>query len=416
MALSDKRQELTACYIAVALIFLPTFGIEGSGIFKNILAVIFGLACIVKLRNNFWSSAYLSVVLMNVSLFVLLLISFSSDYAAGNAALGDLPSALRPLMFLIIITAFTKIFSAEIKTVHILDKMMTVIFLSLVSLFILELVFPRFRNLLTILYGERNTDFSIHLLTSYYASYLIFFVFTYFLCIGKFKGDLLRALLSIPLLLNIILADSKPATILAFLILVLFLLPKKNWLKLCAILIGLVLLIDSAASTFGLIILLEWLVKQFDLYSLQSLLIIVQDSASAGTYSVRESQIIESFELSSLNGGFGVGLGRGMLLESWLSYFTFRYGIYGSIIYLFSWIWMTCLMLKRFVSVRRTGQIGPIYLYLCLWFGSQPILLMSGAMNESGETSIIYCMAIGLALSLIRAEEESLVSRAVTID
>jgi hypothetical protein len=200
----------------------------------------------------------------------------------------------------------------------------------------------------------------------------------------------------------IFLADSKPPLVLLAFILPVLFFPANNFFKVTFIYI-------TVTAVFfyqnGLQMITEFLTGlNIDSYNIYSLIRLMNDAEGTGTYSVRQEQIDFALSQSAKNYGFGAGLGRGMLLESWISYYGYRYGIIGLIIYMFLWLSLALNLINT--SLRNEHYFKTIFIGLSFWFAVQPIILLSGGMNESGLTGLFSSIVIGFSIALMKRTKD----------
>jgi hypothetical protein len=380
------------------LYFFPTFGLEFGGIFINLVAFIIAFIYIqLKKRNSsFFSSYFISFIF--ISLSVLLIVSGIYDALVGRFELSAIFSLIRPLLIWTIVTAS---FVFWMKAGNILvkwNKLIDVMFYVVVLVTSLELLFPATESMFNYFYGPRNSKLSGPLGTSYFFGYITFFLSIHFLFLFRSKKTKKIFIKLITSSVIVFLADSKPPLVLLAFILPVLFFPTINFFKITSIYI-------TVAVVFfyqnGLQMITEILTGlNIDSYNISSLIRLLNDAEGAGTYSVRQEQIDFALSQSAENYGFGVGLGRGMLLESWISYYGYRYGIIGLFFYMLLWIY---LFLRLIIKSFGSGpHFKAIFIGLGFWFVSHPILLLSGGMNESGFTGLFSSIVLGFAIALLK--------------
>jgi hypothetical protein len=244
----------------------------------------------------------------------------------------------------------------------------------------IELFFPKTSVLFDFLYGSRSSILTGPLGTSYFMGYIAFFLSLHFLFLFKY-------LKTIILFINFILP---------FLFF-----PKRFFFITLVIYITFLFLFFNF---YSFEILSEYLISlNINSYNISSMIRLLNNAEGAGTFSVRREQIDFVLENSTQRYGFGIGLGRGILLESWISYLGHRYGTIGLVFYVLMWSY---LFLKLFFSSKNKYSFANFnFVSLGFWFAFQPILLFSGGMNESGFTGLFSSIVLGYAITLIKRKD-----------
>lgn len=130
---------------------------------------------------------------------------------------------------------------------------------------------------------------------------------------------------------------------------------------------------------------------------------IYHNQEDTNTLGVRIFQVLDSFNLIlERNIFFGLGLGKDVLLESWLSTSLYRYGIFGTIIL---FIVPFFIVLKTFVKVgiinlMKTSEKKDYLIYIFpVWLLSCFFTQLSALMIEVSKGALIGSMMIGLGMS-----------------
>jgi hypothetical protein len=380
------------------LIFTPTFGVEYGGIIVNLLAFTISLIYIFLKGQSkaFFSSNVIAGVFLSLSL--LIVISAVFDLVSGVFTFGSFFSMLRPFFIWTIVTSAYVFWDTRSDLIEKWNAFCNSILAMLTTCALLELLFPFASTLFDFLYGTRSSLLSGPLGTSYYFGYLAFLISIHYLFQLKYKfstGIFIRFLIGFTL---VFLSDSKPPLVSLIILIPLLFFPQR---RLLFALIVYLLTLLFAFFILPIEPIIEFLVGlNIDSYNISSLIRILSNAEGAGTYSIRQEQIDLALFRSTDNYGFGVGLGRELLLESWISYYAYRYGIIGLAVYIFFWVYLAVELL---LSGRKKNLIsGYFMVYLGLWFLFQPVLLLSGGMNESGMSGVFGSIVIGFSMVLIK--------------
>lgn len=133
----------------------------------------------------------------------------------------------------------------------------------------------------------------------------------------------------------------------------------------------------------------------------QSLYLLLVDRESSGTLNLRKEQILHSFELTVNNPWFlGAGLGRDVLLESWISSYLYRYGLYGPMLFISAVLYIVIYSFKMLRKHAQDRFLKGMYLGFMVWGLTLPISQMSSPLNETGKTAALTMLVIGLMFAL----------------
>jgi hypothetical protein len=114
---------------------------------------------------------------------------------------------------------------------------------------------------------------------------------------------------------------------------------------------------------------------------------LVNNAEEHGSLVVRLFQVVNAINLSMEQGGLGVGLGRGLMLESYLSSFIYRYGLLGFFLYNIFFLMVAAFSLRRY-SRAVNWEDKVIFSFGGVWYLLLPISLLSSPMYEMGKGAI----------------------------
>ncbi len=378
--------------------FIPTFGSEYGGVVINLIA--FGISSFLISKTNrigaFFTSYWFSFVFLSFCL--LIIISAVFDLVEGVFTFTSVFSALRPFFIWTILTASYIYWDTRVSLIKswtfFCDCVLIV--LSLCALF--EFLIPNLGLVFDLFYGERSSILTGPLGTSYYLGYIVFFIYLHYLFVLRQKFSIIVTIKFLMAAGLIYISDSKPPLVGFLVLLPLVIFPKKRF---ALWFFGYSLVCVTGCYILPLEKLVDFLVNlNIDSYNVSSFIRLLTDPEGAGTYTVRQEQIDSTLFITSHRLGLGVGMGRGILLESWISYYGYRYGIIGLVIYLFFWIFIA---FRLFILGCCDNSIyAGLMICMAIWYLFQPILLLSGAMNESGISGVFSSITLGLSLVLIK--------------
>jgi hypothetical protein len=336
----------------------------------------------------------------------LLLVSWGLDWQIGVAGLSDLFSAWRPTMLAIATATFysafgdfnAAVYATWIRLVRLILVLSTghylLVTLSGAAMGLSRVLFGPLLN--ENFAGEATSFFG----TSYYAAYVYFFVFIFFVSDYAVQGQARRLAWVGWSLVMILAAGSKPASALSLLAV-----PVAVALRLRPI--GRA--IFAASLVTGMAVAVWWIgpdelraIALAGNYLVSSFVLVIENPQSAGTFAVRYEQMINALRESWNHAGFGVGLGRGTLLESWPAYLGHRYGVIGLSVYLTAWLFAGAHACR--VGARAKDlELRAVLTAVGLWFLAAPLINVSGGMMESGKTAFFNCAMLGMYLAWAHA-------------
>lgn len=355
-------------------------------------------------------------ILSSYILFFLLVLSSSILY--GDVVFSDIPSIFRPLFLLVIFLFFLNYLAqgsdseaqvySILKFTRLLKRMLIpVIFFSLViSLFE---VFGEglINDYIHFLYKrEDRLDFASQATTffgqTYYSGFVFLTIMTLIMGLTADKTSWSDwAVISFSFFI-VLLSQSKPAIFVSFFLIFLFVALKARTFFLIAVpfVFMLIALLHQYLFSFIIDILLG-----IDTIGTRSLLRMLEGVESSGSLSVRLNQISETYYLVLGNNPFlGLGVGRGVLLESWVAEMMFRYGFIGIFVFIVMVFYLTFISLVSFFRLKKEGFVhAHLPLFLAIWFLSLPILLLSSNMIENSKTAIVSMFVIALTVRLNKA-------------
>lgn len=331
---------------------------------------------------------------------MLLLISWAFDIGVNKASMADIPSLIRPIFFIITTFFFYNYFSIYNKNLFgdLYRLFVGQVFIICVYYLAYKLS-PSFREIAFILYlrsgktvihGYATTFFK----TTYFAAYYYFIPFLFFLVTFFIRRKLIDLCFVIMSGFLLVFAGSKSFYIVPLIaVSIIFLFSRKGRISYLFLFTGSWIVITIT------LLFRDSLIEIISRYhSLRSLSRIIGSPGESLTLQLRLAQTFESLNNSIENWGFGVGLGRGILLESYLANFTYRYGLIGLIIYHLIFLGMAYLSLK---IIRRNSFKDKVFGCMTgIWFLLLPFAMLSSAMIERSKMSIISFMVFGLVLSL----------------
>lgn len=383
-------------YLTFILIF-PVFG----GAFGEQHVLLFVISvCLFWLSRNTVSLDNSSCFFVCCLLFLQfsLLASWALDIISGIARYNDLLSLLRPLGLIVMFIGFTMQFRV-LKLNETVDIFIINVVVALLCLALLNKLSPEIAG---ILYFEshrfRDSPFISVFATTYFAAFFYFIIFSYSLSKLACRIDLKKWVPIFILSICFIFFSQGKNAYTAALVATLFI-----FIALTRPIISITGLVVTVASLPLLGLRLDSVIgflKEADYFSLHQLSLYLEYGHRFGSVESRLEQIYNAYDGSLSNNLFGVGLGRDILLESYISSYLYRYGILGFILYSCLYI---ILFIVSFLGYKRSsGNVAQLFLFCSLFFLNLPILMLSSPMFEMGKNSIYSVIIVVLLFETIR--------------
>jgi len=389
-------------FIFIFLFFIHTFGVQFGGIFINLVSFIIAFFYLVRKGkvNFFFESYFISFIFS--CLILLLFVSGFFDFINNKFELGSFFSLIRPVLIWTIMTASFSFWANSTNSILKWHSFIDLLLYVITLVVFIEFFFPTISVFFDFLYGSRSSILSGPLGTSYYIGYLGFFLFVHFIFLYKNSKTLKLFIKLVIACFVVFLSGSKPPLVLlVFILPTLFFHVRYFFISLFSYFFLLFLFFNY----YGFGVLSEFLLGlNIETYNISSLIRLLNNAEGAGSFSVRMEQIDFVLEMSFQRFGFGLGLGRGVLLESWISYLGYRYGIFGLLFYFLLWVYLGFKLIL--LSFNNYSYVNFEFVSLGFWFLSQPILLLSGGMNESGFTGMFSSVVLGYVILLIKKKDD----------
>lgn len=389
MLITDFKNKMTAVYLLMVL-FLPVFHTGESVVL--LFSTCLAFAYIISTGRVVYSVV---PIFFFIALQLLLIVSMWNDASNGLSYISDIPSVLRPISMLVIYMGFF---------IHILKSRSLVFFEEFVFLSAIALLFfliagmnVSFVKLQAILYyGESrlgNGAFLSVFATTYFAVYFYYILYAYSLSrisvIGLSVKWVCVLLLS---LIYIFLSQGKSGYIAVIFTPFVILFVRHKWRVRFIITFIAIVLICVCVSY------LESLSKYMldsKFYSLRQAGQYMKYGTQFDAAGIRLEQIASSFQGSLSNYMMGIGLGRGVYLESYIATFLYRYGIVGLVLY--SSFFMLCAYYAWDCYAKEEKRsVKVVYLFVLIWFVNLPVLMLSSPMFEMGKNAIFSMLVLAV--------------------
>lgn len=362
------------------------------------------LFLLVSVFFVFRAESYFSVKeLIPVFLFIilqfLLFFSWLLDINNNVASFWDVPSMLRPLALLIFYLGFLSFIKSGCS-IDFFGNFVFLVSVILFAIFIFSRSFENYDQIVSAVYFNndkfRDNAFLSVFGSTYFAAYFYYIVFLYSICrIVIFTPNIKWVFVFVVSLIFLYFSQSKSAyfSALMSIFIVLFLsfgIVVRIFLILLVSVSGL-LLFYFKDDLIGLLA----TASQFSLRQIYLLLTIGYEFESVSN---RVDQIVYSFNGSLDNYLLGIGLGRGVLLESYLASYTYRYGLFGFLLYNAFYFSVSIYALVLF-NKEKYLQSKVIYLFVSVWFVNIPVLMISNPMFEMGKNAIFSMLILAVFFS-----------------
>ena len=352
-------------------------------------------------------------VIIASSFFVLLQFLLLLSLFFGKESLisfGDFFSLFRPLTFVVSIVCLIILTKDAENCFFALEKTLTILLFIILAISIIE-VFLNTSVLADINYFlyklQRKMDIakvsvSVFVLP-YYVGYALSFFISYFMTLLLIKRKIKYVVLSSIVVFISLLAQSKTGIMVNVAIFIFGLLVYSHGL------IRYILLASAIFIFYALFLniqeVLNYIAENYPGNFSHSIQIIINDTGESYTLNERLAQF--AFIFNGLKDNYfltGYGLGRDLLLESWIVTILVRYGIVGLFVYL---LFSAFLIFKGFFFyINRSDNSRYISLFFIVWIVLSFISQLSAFMNETSKTAYIFLLYLAIFLNIIYANKK----------
>lgn len=391
----------------ILMIFFPILNLKEYG--ETHVSIIFFILSAIYIKFNFRkinNIEFIPIALFSI-LQILILISWFQDISNGNTEFADFFSALRPTFLLTTYFGFLLYFqksNAEITLENIFFNTSILLLAMFLSTFAFESLIP----IKDLIYfpSERFRDkaFTSVFASTYFAAYFYFIIFSYSFCkLISAKNKYKFAFMSASSMIFIALSQGKSAYLSAIItIIIVAWIYSDLRIKLFFVSPIIVFLTYNCYYYWDSI---AMSLSEADYFSLTQLSLYMSQGIEFGSADHRMNQMQFAIESSLNNNLLGLGLGKGIYLESFISSYTYRYGIIGFFMYVLFYLYG----IKRSFKLSKESpsqEKKTTYIFLGVWLINIPILMLSSPMFEMGKNSIISIMLISILFSFKRNKQK----------
>lgn len=394
-----NRNVKISLLLLLALAF-PVFGgaLGEQHVLIFILAVCFVIILAGRLHLTY---SMLIVLVFFIFLQCLLVFSWLMDYNNGNVSISDFFSVNRPFGLAVMFAAFCSLLSRK-NSERSFDFFVLLAFLFLLVLFLSR---EFFHDFLSSVYfsAERFKDgaFISVFASTYFASYFYYIIFLFSLCrVFFFRVEFLWVMVLLVSLTFIFFSQGKNAYLAAVFSIFIVVFLRYSLIFKFFVLIIVSLAIVFFANNFLFIV---ELLSGSDYFSLRQASLYLQHGFDFSSVQHRLDQIDFSFQGSVDNNFLGVGLGRDILLESYVSSFIYRYGIFGFVLYFCFFLFLSVLSMFLY-GKTRVFEYRYYYAFIGIFFMNVHVLMISSPMFEMGKNSIFSIFILAMLFSLRRRD------------
>ncbi|MGG4679099.1 MULTISPECIES: hypothetical protein [Providencia] len=333
---------------------------------------------------------------------ILLIVSFT--WGIGNLeGIGDIISLFRPLYLLISIIFLIYLIDSPYQLFFSLERTLKFIlfFILLVSIIEVFLKNSQLNQLNFLLYKmERKQDIanvSVSLFVlPYYAAFALSFLSSYFATLFLIKRNYMYVTYMTLCLLISILTQSKTGIIvnIAIIFFAIFLyhnIKFKLFISL-SLLLSIYVIINHADTIIDL------LLTYYPGNLSHTIDTLVNNPEKSNTLHLRLNQFNDNLLAIEKNNILtGYGLGRDLMLESWLASVLVRYGIFGLFFYVAFFLTIIISGIKTYFKINDKSRY--IIIMFCIWLSLSFISQLSAFMIESSKTAYIFILYFSIYLT-----------------
>lgn len=314
--------------------------------------------------------------------------------------LSDIPSYYRPIMLMVITLAFL-ILMEDYKivyesTLHIIRILVFLVFFySVLEVFAFD-IFSSFFHAFYRLEDKDNIDgVAVSFFTlPYYSAYILNTFFIFLLSEHNRNKSFKSFVYVLFCLLSIFLAQSKMGIALCFAILFAFYFMQSKIISKAIILS--IFLVFMTLLYFYLYDFVLFMKKEYGGHLFTTLYVMMAHTEQSGNLMERVSDIYDTYRLIENNNYFiGVGLGKGVTIETWIASLMYRYGLLG--LGFFIAVYLFVGFYCWYLSSRENDFYRSELLKICsIWALTLFISQLSGFMMEVSKSAVVSCFMLAL--------------------
>ncbi|EKO3767288.1 hypothetical protein P0F26_002974 [Vibrio metschnikovii] len=335
--------------------------------------------------------------------FLLLQFLLIGSYWLGVEDFGgmsDIPSYYRPIMLMVITLAFLILMddykSVYESTLHIIRILVFLVFLySVFEVFAFD-VFSSFFHAFYRLEDKDNIDgVAVSFFTLPYYSAYILNTFFIFLLSEYNKGKSFKSFIYVLFcILSIFLAQSKMGIALCVAILFAFYFMQSRIISKSIILS--IFFVFMMLLYFYLYDFVLFMKKEYGGHLFTTLYVMMAHTEQSGNLMERVSDIYDTYRLIENNNYFiGVGLGKGVTIETWIASLMYRYGLLGLGFFIAAYLFVG--FYSWYLSSKESDFYRSELLKICsIWALTLFISQLSGFMMEVSKSAVVSCFMLAL--------------------
>ncbi|MFC3024827.1 hypothetical protein ACFODT_13475 [Vibrio zhugei] len=399
-------------YFSIFIPLLPSI-MNNSQVHVNILGVLLFFTVVLIYSKNLTLYRQRNILTYFFVNQILILLTYIFGYEAAES-LSDLMSLFRPIMlFMFFYSTMTLLRYNEIEKIYNIIKSLKFIIIICFLTSIIEIAKPPvITGLFDFLYKNTNKEDITNVAVTffglpYYSALFYNFCLILFL-VGKssFKNTFSKSLYISLLLLCIVMAQSKTGVASAFCVIFMFWFFQLKAKNKVFILISLLCCISIIYSY-----LLDFILYLNENYSgnlVRTLYDLFYDTSNSNTLQLRIDQVMMTLNTVLKNNYFvGVGLGRGVLLESWFVTILYRYGFIGILFIGLCFLYVLFNSYKLYIYTKRKHYNDcNLLLITPLWLISLFFTQISSLSIEVSKGALVNTLALSLGISIYYSFKE----------
>ena len=365
----------------------------------NIAFVFFALL-IIAVWARFLPLKNIAIVALYFLVLQLLLLLSYVVGSEGMSSLGELPSLLRPAFLFIITTAFAILLSHKNSFGACIQASKILIVISFFYACLEVFAFDSVAGLIHAIYrlpDKKNIDgVSVSFFTlPYYAAYVHSILMLFILAALSVRVSIVNIVIFSMAVINIILTQSKTGIFVVFVTIFLFwfISVSFKW----KVIVATIAMVVLCCVVFFLYDFVKYLNDSIGGNFAYTTMLILEKPDEAGNLAERNNQAADTFHLLSMSGWLiGIGLGKGVLIESWVAYIPYRYGMLGFVFFILFYLLISvraffqAAILESREDILKSRVLG--IWSLCIFFTQLSSLSM-----EMSKASIYTCLMLAMA-------------------
>lgn len=326
--------------------------------------------------------------------------------------ISDIPSYYRPIMLMVITLAFLSLMHDYERVYKLALRAVKMIVLLIFTYSFFEVFFLHELSSLMFTFYRMEDKSNINgvavsfFTLPYYAAYILNTFLVFLLSNYKINKSFVSALYVLICIISVIFTQSKMGIALTFSIFFIFYFVRSKFFSkilICFLFFVFVLIIYKYLYDV-----VSFMYSKYGGNLFSTLYVMLKSPEQSGNLMERVNDIHSTYELIIKNNILvGVGLGKGVTIETWIASLMYRYGFIGLALFIITYISMG-LYSWRLYSIENNIYRAELLNICSIWALTIFISQLSGLMIEVSKSAVVSCFMFALT-SFVMAKNNNLV-------